>query len=70
MCDVLLFWQTVNLNPIALVRDANSLQQFLSWLTRKRPIELWSAILRDAKTYENWEEAALQLDVLSGNDLW
>jgi TAG lipase/lysophosphatidylethanolamine acyltransferase len=39
-------------------------------VTRKRPVELWSDILREAKTYEEWEEAAFQLDVLSGNDLW
>ena len=33
-------------------------------------MELWFEILRDAKTYEEWEEAAFQLDVLLGNDLW
>lgn len=50
--------------------NAKWLQQFFSWLTRKRPVELWSEIIRDAKTYEDWEEAAFQLDVLTGNDLW
>jgi TAG lipase/lysophosphatidylethanolamine acyltransferase len=39
-------------------------------LTRKKPVEVWFDILRDAKTYEEWEEAAFQLDVLLGNDLW
>jgi TAG lipase/lysophosphatidylethanolamine acyltransferase len=33
-------------------------------------VEVWFEILRDAKTYEDWEEAAFQLDVLLGNDLW
>jgi len=46
------------------------LQRFLRWLTRKKPVELWFEILRDAKTYDEWEEAAFQIDVLLGNDLW
>lgn len=46
------------------------MQKFLRWLTRKKPEQLWFEILRDAKTYEEWEEAAFQLDVLLGNDLW
>jgi hypothetical protein len=33
-------------------------------------VEVWLTILRDAKSYEEWEEAAFQLDVLLGNDLW
>ncbi|CAG8982762.1 hypothetical protein HYALB_00001043 [Hymenoscyphus albidus] len=45
-------------------------RQIISWLTRKKPARLWFDILRDAKTYEEWEEAAFQLDVLLGNDLW
>lgn len=39
-------------------------------MTRKKPVRLWSDLLRDAHTYEEWEEAAFQLDVLLGNDLW
>ncbi|RDW85782.1 patatin-like phospholipase [Coleophoma crateriformis] len=54
LMDVLFFWQ----------------RRFISWLTRKRPVEVWFDILRDAQTYEEWEEAAFQLDVLLGNDLW
>jgi TAG lipase/lysophosphatidylethanolamine acyltransferase len=54
LVDVLLFWQ------IRLSR----------WLTRKKPVEVWFEILRNAKSYEEWEEAAFQLDVLLGNDLW
>ncbi|KAH6678348.1 hypothetical protein B0J14DRAFT_505587 [Halenospora varia] len=52
--DVLFFWH----------------RRFLSWLTRKKPARVWFDILRDAKTYDEWEEAAFQLDVLLGNDLW
>jgi TAG lipase / lysophosphatidylethanolamine acyltransferase len=33
-------------------------------------VEVWFEILRNAKSYEEWEEAAFQLDVLLGNDLW
>ncbi|RDL41982.1 Patatin-like phospholipase [Venustampulla echinocandica] len=52
--DVAFFWQ----------------RKFIHWLTRKKPTRLWFDILRDAKTYDEWEEAAFQLDVLLGNDLW
>jgi len=54
LVDVLLFWQI----------------RFFRWLTRRKPVEVWFDILRDAKVYEEWEEAAYQLDVLLGNDLW
>jgi hypothetical protein len=45
-------------------------QRFLGWLTRKKPVDIWYEILKNAQTYEQWEEAAFQLDVLLGNDLW
>ncbi|KAH8808288.1 hypothetical protein F5884DRAFT_363406 [Xylogone sp. PMI_703] len=54
LLDVLIFWQ----------------RRLLRWLGRKKPARVWLDILRDAKTYEEWEEAAFQLDVLLGNDLW
>ncbi|TVY28149.1 putative triacylglycerol lipase [Lachnellula hyalina] len=54
LIDVLFFWQ----------------RRFLRWLMKKKPVQVWSDILRDAKTYDEWEEAAFQLDVLLGNDLW
>jgi len=37
---------------------------------RKKPVDIWYDILKNAQTYEEWEEAAFQLDVLLGNDLW
>ncbi len=54
LVDVLLFWQV----------------KFMRWLTRQKPVEVWFEIVRNAKSYEEWEEAAFQLDVLLGNDLW
>ncbi|RFU36039.1 hypothetical protein B7463_g350, partial [Scytalidium lignicola] len=54
LVDVLMFWQ----------------RRLIRWLGRKKPARVWLDILRDAKTYEEWEEAAFQLDVLLGNDLW
>ncbi|KAH8599025.1 hypothetical protein B0O99DRAFT_614792 [Bisporella sp. PMI_857] len=54
LCEVALYWQT----------------RFFKWITRKKPVEVWFEVLRDATTYEQWEEAAFQLDVLLGNDLW
>lgn len=72
VCDVVLFWWAVSfiLNSQPALLSTNFFQQFSSWLTRKSPVELWLEILRDAKTFEEFEEAAFQLDVLSGNDLW
>lgn len=45
-------------------------QKFREWYTRKSPVELWLDLLRNAATYEDWEEAALHLDNLLGLDLW
>ncbi|KAG9235653.1 hypothetical protein BJ875DRAFT_265156 [Amylocarpus encephaloides] len=54
MLDVVLFW----------------CKKIISWWMRKHPVRIWFDILRNAKTYNEWEEAAFQLDVLLGNDLW
>ncbi|ELR07447.1 hypothetical protein VC83_02708 [Pseudogymnoascus destructans] len=46
------------------------MSRFWSWLTWKKPTDVWVNILQNAQSYEEWEEAAFQLDVLLGNDLW
>ncbi|KAI9734122.1 MAG: hypothetical protein M1818_006675 [Claussenomyces sp. TS43310] len=61
-----LFWR--RLGDLAIADAA--LQRFMGWLTIKKPTAVWFDILRTAQTYEEWEEAAFQLDVLLGNDLW
>ncbi|KAK1250849.1 hypothetical protein MKX07_005404 [Trichoderma sp. CBMAI-0711] len=45
-------------------------KKLLSWYTRKNPVTLWLELLRNAETFEDWEEAALHLDNLLGLDLW
>lgn len=46
------------------------LQKLFSWYTKQKPVELWLDLLRNAQTFEEWEEAALHLDNLLGLDLW
>ncbi|KAK0387637.1 hypothetical protein NLU13_3882 [Sarocladium strictum] len=52
--DVTRFWQ----------------KKLFSWYTKQKPVELWLDLLRNAQTFEEWEEAALHLDNLLGLDLW
>jgi TAG lipase/lysophosphatidylethanolamine acyltransferase len=52
------------LSPLTL------LQKLFSWYTKQKPVELWLDLLRNAQTFEEWEEAALHLDNLLGLDLW
>ena len=49
---------------------ADSMQRLIGWWTRRKPVDVWFDVLKNAQTYEEWEEAAFQLDVLLGNDLW
>ncbi|KAH7329032.1 hypothetical protein B0I35DRAFT_345793 [Stachybotrys elegans] len=46
------------------------LQKLLSWYSSKNPVDLWLELLRNAESFEEWEEAALHLDNLLGLDLW
>ncbi|OAQ72429.1 patatin-like serine hydrolase [Pochonia chlamydosporia 170] len=45
-------------------------QKLVSWYTSKHPVDLWLELLRNAESFEDWEEAALHLDSLLGLDLW
>ncbi|MCJ1231717.1 hypothetical protein MMC12_008396 [Toensbergia leucococca] len=40
------------------------------WWTRKKPQDVLLSRLDNAQTYEEWEDAAFQLDDLLGTDLW
>ncbi|UKZ85764.1 uncharacterized protein TrAFT101_001611 [Trichoderma asperellum] len=72
--DVATFWRKVTafslLLPIAMLVFLTPLKKLLSWYTRKNPVKLWLELLRNAETFEDWEEAALHLDNLLGLDLW
>ena len=70
VADVSGFWQNVR----ALETDNASiligLQKAYQWWTKKKPREAFLEQLHDAETFEEWEEAAYQLDELLGTDLW
>ncbi|KAK4067561.1 hypothetical protein Trihar35433_6121 [Trichoderma harzianum] len=72
--DVATFWRKVTalslMLPIAMIVFLTPLKKLLSWYTRKNPVKLWLELLRNAETFEEWEEAALHLDNLLGLDLW
>ncbi|KYK57690.1 hypothetical protein DCS_04703 [Drechmeria coniospora] len=52
--DVFSFWQ----------------RKLVSWYTGRSPVAQWLDLLRNAETFDEWEEAALHLDNLLGLDLW
>lgn len=45
-------------------------QRLVDWYYRKPLAEEWHCVLRNAGSFEEWEEAALHLDNLLGLDLW
>ncbi|KAG6016043.1 hypothetical protein E4U43_004306 [Claviceps pusilla] len=45
-------------------------KKLVGWYTSRHPVDLWLDLLRNAETYEDWEEASLHLDNLLGLDLW
>ncbi|QUC17664.1 uncharacterized protein UV8b_01905 [Ustilaginoidea virens] len=46
------------------------LKKLLRWYTSKHPVDLWLELLRNAESFEEWEEAAFHLDSLLGLDIW
>ncbi|KAG8421187.1 triacylglycerol lipase [Metarhizium acridum] len=46
------------------------IKKLVGWYTSKHPVDLWLELLRNAESFEDWEEAALHLDSLLGLDLW
>ncbi|KID77034.1 uncharacterized protein G6M90_00g101460 [Metarhizium brunneum] len=46
------------------------IKKLVSWYTGRHPVDLWLELLRNAESFEDWEEAALHLDSLLGLDLW
>ena len=47
-----------------------SKQKLFSWWTKKNPRDALLEALAEAQSYEQWEEAAFQLDEFFGTDLW
>ncbi|KAK3695091.1 acyl transferase/acyl hydrolase/lysophospholipase [Podospora appendiculata] len=45
-------------------------RKLIAWLHRRAPIDIWLEILHTATDFEEWDEAALQLDNLLGLDIW
>ncbi|SPB52997.1 RXT2-like, N-terminal family protein [Aspergillus niger] len=83
--DVAFFWKEVRcpLQPRPVVDEsyklvgagqvANAafhLKRLLSWWRSKSPRKRLQHVLRTASTFEDWEEAAFELDELLSMDLW
>ncbi|KXX82853.1 Lipase 4 [Madurella mycetomatis] len=45
-------------------------RKLADWWNRRSPVEIWLSALHNAKSFDDWEEAALRLDNLLGLDLW
>ncbi|KAG5974311.1 hypothetical protein E4U56_004823 [Claviceps arundinis] len=46
------------------------IKKLVGWYNRRHPVDVWLDVLRNAETFEDWEEASLNLDNLLGLDLW
>ncbi len=68
--EIIFFWQLVWLYSGSDEYVLTEFQRFISWCKRQRPRDFWYTKLKSAVNYEDFEEAAWQLDLLSGNDLW
>ncbi|KAI9893516.1 MAG: hypothetical protein M1814_006312 [Vezdaea aestivalis] len=52
------------------VSSADLEEKLQLWWYTKAPREAWLDVLHNARTFEEWDEAAFQLDTAIGNDLW
>lgn len=41
-----------------------------NWYSSQSSVDLWLNLLRNADTFEDWEECALHLDNFLGLDVW
>lgn len=74
LAEVGSYWQSVSCTytpASAHIRsNAHSTQKAYGWWTRKQPQNALLEALACAQSYEEWEEAAFQLDELLHTDLW
>lgn len=74
LAEVGSYWQTVScINTPASARirpNAHLTQKAYGWWTKKQPQNALLEALASAQSYEEWEEAAFQLDELLHTDLW
>ncbi|KAG6012919.1 hypothetical protein E4U54_007224 [Claviceps lovelessii] len=71
VADVTAFWTKLcDRMDLAMAFVLTPAQKLLGWYTSRHPVDLWLDLLRNAETYEDWEEASLHLDNLLGLDLW
>lgn len=72
--DVAQFWRDVSLvlymHGNVHLANHPTLQKLLSWWRSKSPRDRILHRLKVAQTYEEWEEAAFELDELLSMDLW
>jgi TAG lipase / lysophosphatidylethanolamine acyltransferase len=72
--EVLRFWKNASSLPfdtsIIIANVATPTQKLWTWYTSKKPTQVWLDQLRNAQTFEAWEEAACHLDNLLGLNFW
>lgn len=72
--DVAQFWKKVTVPIVTGRSETNlsglSLQRLLSWWKSKSPRNKLLHGLATARSYEEWEETAFELDELLSTDLW
>lgn len=76
LAEVGSYWQSVSQDSLVFLEQGthlislSALQKAYGWWTKKQPENALLETLADAQSYEEWEEAAFQLDELLHTDLW